>query len=159
MALPINVENLLYQRTVEQTRIEYKSDWNPEPIIHSIAAFANDFDNMGGGYILIGIEENNGRPVLPVKGVNKDRVDFIQQDLLNKCNFIEPRYIPVIEPCVIDGADVIVLWVPGGEYRPYKAPEKSIRKQEEKRHRRFIGSGKAPGRSRQIIVKNVNLLK
>ena len=62
MALPINVNDLIHQRKVERTRIEYKEDWNPEPIIHTITAFANDFDNMGGGYILIGVEEENGRP-------------------------------------------------------------------------------------------------
>ena len=124
MALPINVEDLLYQRTVEQTRIEYKEDWNPEPIIHTITAFANDFDNMGGGYILIGVEEENGRPIFPLKGVERDRIESIQQDILNKCNFIEPRYIPVIEPCVIDGVDIIVLSIYGGEERPYRAPEK-----------------------------------
>ncbi len=30
MALPINIEDLIHQRKVERTRIEYKSDWNPE---------------------------------------------------------------------------------------------------------------------------------
>ena len=30
MALPINVEDLIHQRKVERTRIEYKADWNPE---------------------------------------------------------------------------------------------------------------------------------
>ena len=48
MSLPINMNDLIHQRKVERTRIEYKSDWNPEPIIHSITVFANDFDNMGG---------------------------------------------------------------------------------------------------------------
>ncbi|MBQ8706863.1 MAG: putative DNA binding domain-containing protein [Succinivibrionaceae bacterium] len=124
MALPINIEDLLHQRKVERTRIEYKTDWNPEPIVHSITAFANDFDNMGGGYIIIGVEEENGRPKLPLKGLNPDSLDAIQQDLLNKCNFIEPRYIPVVEPYTIDGKDILVLWVPGGDDRPYKCPEK-----------------------------------
>ena len=124
MALPINVEDLIHQRKVERTRIEYKADWNPEPIIHSITAFANDFDNMGGGYILIGVEEVNGRPKLPLEGLNPDSIDSIQLDLLNKCNFIEPRCIPVIEPYTIDGKEILVLWVPGGEDRPYKCPEK-----------------------------------
>ncbi len=124
MALPINIEDLIHQRKVERTRIEYKSDWNPEPIIHSITAFANDFDNMGGGYILIGVEEENGRPVLPLKGLDPDSIDGIQNDLMNKCNFIEPRYIPVIEPCAVDGKEILVLWVTGGEDRPYKCPEK-----------------------------------
>ena len=124
MALPINVEDLIHQRKVERTRIEYKAGWNPEPIIHSITAFANDFDNMGGGYILIGVEEVNGRPKLPLEGLNPDSIDSIQLDLLNKCNFIEPRCIPVIEPYTIDGKEILVLWVPGGEDRPYKCPEK-----------------------------------
>lgn len=59
MALPINIEELIRNNIVESTRIEYKSDWNPEPIIHSITAFANDLDNTGGGYIILGIEEEN----------------------------------------------------------------------------------------------------
>lgn len=124
MALPINIDDLIHQRVVEQNRIEYKAGWNPSPIIHSITAFANDFDNMGGGYLIMGIEEKNGRPVFPIKGLDPDSLDEIQQDLLNKCNFIEPRYIPIIEPTVVDGKDILVLWIPGGEDRPYKAPEK-----------------------------------
>lgn len=124
MALPVNIEDLIRQRKVERTRIEYKSDWNPEPAIHTITAFANDFDNMGGGYVLIGVDEENGRPRLPVKGIEADRLDSIQQDILNKCNFIEPRYIPVMEPYTIDDKNILVLWVPGGEDRPYKCPEK-----------------------------------
>ena len=49
MSLPIDVSDLIHQKKVERTRIEYKSGWNPEPIIHTITAFANDFDNMAGG--------------------------------------------------------------------------------------------------------------
>ena len=124
MALPINIDDLIHQRKVERTRIEYKADWNPEPILHTITAFANDFDNMGGGYILIGVEEENGRPVLPLKGLDPDDLDNIQLDLLNKCNSIEPRYIPIIEPYTVDGKEILVLWIAGGEDRPYKCPEK-----------------------------------
>ena len=124
MAIPINIENLIHRRVVESARIEYKAEWNPEPILHSITAFANDFDNLGGGYIIIGIEEQNGYPRFPVKGIDKDSIDAIQKEILNKCNFIEPRYIPVMEPARVDGQEVIVLWIPGGEDRPYKCPTK-----------------------------------
>lgn len=44
MALPINVEDLIYRRVVENARVEYKANWNPEPILHSICAFANDIE-------------------------------------------------------------------------------------------------------------------
>ncbi len=124
MAIPINIEELLRQQVIESTRIEYKADWNSEPILHSITAFANDFDNLGGGYIVIGVEEQNGYPRFPVKGLDKNILDDIQKDILNKCNFIEPRYIPIIEPALIDERDILVLWVSGGDDRPYKCPVK-----------------------------------
>ena len=58
MALPINIEDLLNKRKIEGNRIEFKKGWNPADIYHSICAFANDFDNLGGGYILVGVERN-----------------------------------------------------------------------------------------------------
>ena len=48
MALPINIEDLLRKQKIEGNRIEFKSSWNPDSIYHSICAFANDFDNIGG---------------------------------------------------------------------------------------------------------------
>ncbi len=53
--LHLNIEDLLSARTVESERIEYKEGWNPDAIYRSICAFANDFDNIGGGYILVGV--------------------------------------------------------------------------------------------------------
>lgn len=59
MALHLNIDDLLSARTVESDRIEYKQGWNPDAIYRSICAFANDFDNIGGGYILVGVEEED----------------------------------------------------------------------------------------------------
>ena len=50
MALPLNIDDLIHQRKVESARIEYKKDWNPEKVLHSVCAFANDIDNWGGGH-------------------------------------------------------------------------------------------------------------
>ena len=33
MAIPVNIEDLINKRVVESTRIEFKSDWNPNPIV------------------------------------------------------------------------------------------------------------------------------
>lgn len=54
MALPINIEQLLGGHSVERERIEFKKGWNPEDIVHTICAFANDINNWGGGYIVVG---------------------------------------------------------------------------------------------------------
>ena len=105
MALPINVSDLVQQRVIESARIEYKSDWNPEPILHSICAFANDIDNWGGGYIIIGIDEENGMPLFPIKGLSKKSIDRINKELLQKCNLIEPRYIPIVEQASYEGKE------------------------------------------------------
>ena len=122
MPLPININALLEQKIVENTRIEYKKDWNPEPILHTICAFANDIDNLGGGYIIIGIAEVNGMPVFPVNGIDHNSLDRINKELLQKCNLIEPRYLPVVEPYTYEHKDILVIWIPGGENRPYKCP-------------------------------------
>ena len=66
MAIPIKINDLIDCRIVKSNRVEFKSDWNPTPIIHRICAFANDIDNVGGGYIVVGVEENAGTPVLHV---------------------------------------------------------------------------------------------
>ena len=121
MAIPVNIDDLINQRVVESTRIEFKSGWNPNPIIHSICAFANDIDNVGGGYIVIGVEEKNGRPVFPIKGIEQDKIDEILKELIGYCRFIEPLYNPVVEPILFQDKYIIVVWITGGYGRPYKA--------------------------------------
>ena len=109
MALPVNIDDLINHRRVEWARIEYKKGWNPEKVLHTICAFANDIDNWGGGYVVIGVEEKNGRPVFPVAGIDPSEIDAIQKELLNVCHFIEPVYLPVVEPCVYEGKQVLVI--------------------------------------------------
>ena len=121
MAIPININDLIDCRVVESNRVEFKSDWNPTPIIHSICAFANDIDNVGGGYIVVGVEEKDGAPVLPVKGIAQERVDGILKELIGLCHMIEPLYYPVAEPVLFQDKYIIVIWVSGGHGRPYKA--------------------------------------
>ena len=57
MALPVNIDDLIHHRKVECARIEYKEGWNPERVMHTICAFANDIDNWGGGYVIIGVRK------------------------------------------------------------------------------------------------------
>ncbi|MBW3469510.1 AlbA family DNA-binding domain-containing protein [Arthrospiribacter ruber] len=103
MALPINVLDLIKGKAVESERIEYKKGWNPGSIYRSICAFANDFDDIGGGYIIVGIEEENGIPLLPVAGLNEDEIDGILKVMLQMNNLINPVYHPKISVEDIDG--------------------------------------------------------
>ncbi|MDE6593066.1 MAG: putative DNA binding domain-containing protein, partial [Oscillospiraceae bacterium] len=120
MAIPINIDELIKLRIIESERIEFKRDWNPTSVIHSICAFANDIDNVGGGYIVIGVEEKDGSPVLPVCGIEQERIDGIMKELVGLCHCIEPLYNPVVQPVLFHGKYIIVIWVAGGCGRPYK---------------------------------------
>lgn len=121
MALPINIEDLIQRRVVEHARIEYKRDWNPEPILHTLCAFANDIDNWGGGYLIIGMEEEDEMPGTVV-GLDQHSLDRVQKELLQLGNAIEPRYLPIVQPCVYRGKQLLILWAPGGSSRPYRCP-------------------------------------
>ena len=71
MALAINIEDLLNKQKIESNRIEFKKGWNPGSIYRSICAFANDFDDLGGGYILVGVDTDHetGMAIRPLEDV------------------------------------------------------------------------------------------
>lgn len=121
-ALPINIEELINGNTIEWERIELKKGWNPEVIIHSMCAFANDLHNWGGGYIVVGIEEDNGQPVLPPEGLQQNQLDAIQKEIIQLSHKIQPNYFPITKPYVLQGEHILVLWCPAGDNRPYTAP-------------------------------------
>lgn len=68
MALPINIESLLSGSAVESNQLEFKEGWTPDAIYRSVCAFANDFEDTGGGYIIVGVKEEHGRAVRPELG-------------------------------------------------------------------------------------------
>ena len=122
MELEFSIEDLLNARRVESDRIEFKRSWNPDDIYRSVCAFANDYDNQGGGYIVIGVEEHDGIAERPVKGVEEKTLDIIQKEMIGYNRKISPAYYPktIIEK--VDGKNLVVLWVPTGMQRPYKVP-------------------------------------
>ena len=120
--LPINLQDLLLQRTIEGERVEYKAGWNPQSVLHTICAFANDFHNLGAGYVVLRVEELNGQPVLPPKGIDSGRIDSVHNELLRLGQFaIQPHFHPLTGVYEVEGRTILVLWAPGGETRPYKA--------------------------------------
>ena len=120
--LPINLYDLLRQRTIEGERVEYKAGWNPQSVLRTICAFANDFHNLGGGYVVLGVEERNGQPRLPPAGIAAGRIEAVQNELLRLGqSAIQPPYHPLTGVYDVEGRTILVLWAPGGETRPYKA--------------------------------------
>ncbi|MBI5080334.1 MAG: putative DNA binding domain-containing protein [Chloroflexi bacterium] len=123
--LPINLDDLIHARSVESVRREFKKTWSDQILdqsLRSICAFANDFFNLNGGYLIIGIQDHNGLPVLPPHGLDDQNLEKIQKQIRGGCKRIDPEYQPVISPEIYSGKQILVVWCPAGDTRPYQAP-------------------------------------
>ena len=134
MAIPTNIKTLLSGDVVEWARIEYKSTWDAAASLKTICAFANDLDNWGGGYIVIGVEEKDGRPVYPLLGVPNGKIDKYQKEIFAKCKLIRPAYTPIIGVETYQDKQFIVIWCPGGDNRPYSSPKTMDKDNKERIH-------------------------
>ena len=148
MALPINIDELIHGRVVEWDRLEFKAGWNPEEVLHTVCAFANDINNWGGGYIVIGIDSVEGVPVLPPRGISHHSIDRIQGELVRIFYQIQPNYLPVSQPVTIDERHILIIWIPAGDMRPYSCPSTLGN---DARRQYYIRSG-----SHTIIAQGIN---
>ena len=125
--LPINLDNLLHGRGVESVRVEFKATWDAETtgpqVLKTICAFANDYHNLNGGYVVIGVAEQDGRASLPPAGLAPDELAAAQRWLRGNCNRLDPPYQPLLSPEVVSGRLVLVVWAPASQVRPHRAPD------------------------------------
>lgn len=151
MSILVSIEQLLSGNVVEGTRMEFKAGWNPISIMRSVCAFANDFQNEGSGYIIIGVEEDEfGQAKRPVKGFDPKLVETVNQELLRYCNLIQPPYIPRTSLEEIDGKHVFVIWVTAGSFRPYKVPDDVTAKHKDYNYRiRQMSSSVIPNKAQE----------
>ncbi|WP_193771011.1 RNA-binding domain-containing protein [Candidatus Magnetaquicoccus inordinatus] len=124
--------------------MEFKASWDEEStglqVIRTLCAFANDFQNVNGGYIVIGVAEENGKALLPAKGLTAKELEEAEKWIRGRCNRIDPVYYPVFSPEIIDNKHVLVLWAPGSNQRPHSAPESNENKSTRKFYIRIASS-------------------
>ena len=134
--LPVNLDNLLYCRGVESERVEFKASWDPQTtgpqVLKTICAFANDYHNLNGGYVVIGVGERDGRAALPPSGLAAEEVEAAQQWIRGNCNRLDPSYQPILSPETVAGRLILVVWAPASEVKPHRAPD--------------VGADRGPGR-------------
>lgn len=133
--LPINLNDLIHSKSVENARIDYKKGWDDKieaAVIKTISAFANDIMNLNGGYVVLGIDAPDGVPILPPAGLYASQIEKIQQDIRVSCKFIEPEYQPLVTHQIYMDKHIVVIWVPAGDNRPYLSPDDRRRHSEKK---------------------------
>ncbi len=106
----------------ESERVEWKRDVaSVDDVIKTAVAFANDFSNLGGGYIVCGAEESEGAggfPKVEFVGLSSSRFKEIEGKVLSDCrNKVDPPIVPFVE--VIPTPDpvkrVLVFLIPATE--------------------------------------------
>ena len=123
-------------------------------IAANIVSPANDFANLGGGYVVIGQDcDESGQPIFPPAGLAANQLDKIQQQLLAACQFIQPPYFPVLSIELVEGRNLLVLWAPGGMNRPYKSPASVTAKAKNWHYyiRRYSSTVEAKGETEQEL--------
>ena len=124
--LPINLDDLLHCRGVESARVEFKSGWDPKTTgyqtLKTICAFANDYHNLNGGYVVLGVAEEHGRG-MPPAGLTTAEIAAAGKWIRGHCNRLDPSYQPVVSPEVVAGRHVLVLWAPASDTKPHSAPD------------------------------------
>lgn len=124
--LPINLDALLHCRGVESERVEFKASWDSATtglqVLKTICAFANDYHNLNGGYVVIGVAEQDGRAHLPPAGLSAKEVEDAQRWIRGNCNRIDPPYQPILSPETVGDRLVLVVWAPASDMRPHRAP-------------------------------------
>lgn len=129
MALHINIDELLNGQAVEDNRLDFKEGWNPDSIYRTICAFANDFEDTGGGYIVVGAKEEHGKAVRPILGIDPQKIESIEKEMVGFNNLIQPYYQPRLFIEEVDNKTLLVIKVAAGNRRPYKVPDQVTAKQ------------------------------
>ena len=124
--LTIDIRDLL---KVEGQKVEFKASWNRGgtswQILRSITAFANDFSNNNGGYIIIGVEDKLSEDgQIQVRGVPQQNLENIQREIRRFCRVnISPSYYPILSPEIYDEKHVLVIWATASDNGPHRCRE------------------------------------
>ncbi len=113
----------------ESEQVEWKKNVaNIEDVIRTVTAFSNDFQNMGGGYVVCGAEETkdeHGFQKVTYPGLTSGRLKEIEGKVMSDArNKIDPAVTPIVVelPGENEGYRVLVFIIPATghahSYRP-----------------------------------------
>jgi predicted HTH transcriptional regulator len=94
----------------ESEQIEWKENVaDVENVVQTLVAFANDFSNLGGGYVVCGAKETKdeyGFPKLVKVGLTSRRIKELEGKILSLCrDYVSPPIVPIIQELPSDVQD------------------------------------------------------
>ena len=118
---------------IECSHIEYKASGNQlDKILKTICAFGNNYYDNDFSFIYIGVEEENsiiakGTPKLPIKGIEKSKLEMVSNELLSLKPYIYPnvKYDVLINE--FDNISYLFIVVERQGGGPFQVTDKAIR--------------------------------
>ena len=98
----------------ESEQVEWKGGVaDVDDVVRTIVAFANDWSNLGGGYVVCGAQEqkdDQGFQRVNLVGLTAERIKEIEGKVLEKCRSrVDPSLAPLVEEIRTDDAGRRVL--------------------------------------------------
>lgn len=101
---------------VESSRIDWKTTGDPEKIVKTLAAYANDYQEVGSGWIICGVRESkhpkDGTTPLLV-GISRATLERLTDRVFQLSRtLVSPAIAPQFESVTLEnGAEVLVAWI------------------------------------------------
>jgi len=143
----------------ESERVEWKDHVaDIEDIIKTAVAFANDYSNLGGGYIVCGAKEINdehGFQKLLETGLSSSQLKEIEGKFLSDLTTkVSPAIVPLTEEIpVSEGKRILVFIIPGSKhahsYRPSSKDSQTY----------YVRIGRSTREARNSILRELLILK
>jgi len=103
----------------ESEQVEWKQNVSdPEDVVRAVVAFANDYSNLGGGYVVCGARETKdeyGFQKVELEGMTASRCREVEGRVLTWCRErVDPAVVPVVDeqPGASPDKRVLVFIVP-----------------------------------------------
>ncbi len=107
----------------ESEQVEWKENVaDPKDVVETIVAFANDYSNLGGGYVVCGAKEGKdefGFAKVDMVGLTASRFQEIENRVLAMCrDHADPPIVPIIEeiPLATPDRRILVFIVPASPH-------------------------------------------
>jgi ATP-dependent DNA helicase RecG len=106
--------NLRTLASRESEQIEWKENVaDIDDVVETLSAFANDLQNLGGGYVVCGAQEEkdeHGFPRLVLTGLTASRLKEIEGKTLTRCrDLVSPPITPLVEELPTEQPDRRIL--------------------------------------------------
>lgn len=98
----------------ESEQVEWKENVaDPDDVVKTLSAFANDWSNLGGGYVVCGAREEkdeHGFPLIAIVGLSAARLKEVEGKVLTGCrDRVSPSIAPIVQELPTQLADRRVL--------------------------------------------------